>query len=82
MLDNVLWPKSLEDHLIGVAFGPLPFDRVSHGPGQDREPEELARDDDQKEAWGRPVGLLQLPDGSILVSDDGGNRVWRVSWRR
>jgi len=42
----------------------------------------ISRDDDQKEAWGRPVGLLQLPDGSLLVSDDGGNRVWRVSWRR
>ena len=26
-------------------------------------------------------GLLQLPDGSLLVSDDGGNRVWRVSYR-
>ena len=23
--------------------------------------------------------LLQLPDGSILVSDDGGNKIWRVS---
>jgi glucose/arabinose dehydrogenase len=40
----------------------------------------VARDDEEKEAWGRPVGLLQLPDGSILVSDDGGNRVWRVSY--
>ena len=39
----------------------------------------IARDDDEKQAWGRPVGLLQLPDGSLLVSDDGGNRVWRVS---
>ena len=49
------------------------------------EPEEflagfIARDDDEKQAWGRPVGLLQLPDGSLLVSDDGGNRVWRVSY--
>jgi glucose/arabinose dehydrogenase len=42
----------------------------------------IARDDDEKEAWGRPVGLLQLPDGSLLVSDDGGNRVWRVSYRK
>jgi glucose/arabinose dehydrogenase len=41
----------------------------------------IARDDEEKQAWGRPVGLLQLPDGSILVSDDGGNRVWRVSYR-
>jgi glucose/arabinose dehydrogenase len=24
--------------------------------------------------------LLQMPDGSLLVSDDGGNRVWRVSY--
>ena len=35
---------------------------------------------DQKEAWGRPVGLLQMPDGSLLISDDGGNRIWRVSY--
>lgn len=42
----------------------------------------IARDDDEKQAWGRPVGLLQLPDGSLLVSDDGGNRIWRVSYRR
>lgn len=41
----------------------------------------IARDDEEKQAWGRPVGLLQLPDGSLLVSDDGGNRVWRVSYR-
>ena len=36
---------------------------------------------DQKEVWGRPVGLLQLADGSLLVSDDGGNRIWRVSYK-
>jgi glucose/arabinose dehydrogenase len=40
----------------------------------------IARDDDEKQAWGRPVGLLQLPDGSLLVSDDGGNRIWRVTY--
>ena len=41
----------------------------------------IARDDDEKQAWGRPVGLLQMPDGSLLVSDDAGNRLWRVSYR-
>jgi glucose/arabinose dehydrogenase len=40
----------------------------------------IARDDEEKEAWGRPVGLLQLDDGSMLVSDDAGNRIWRVSY--
>ncbi|HEV8304559.1 MAG TPA: PQQ-dependent sugar dehydrogenase [Gemmatimonadales bacterium] len=29
--------------------------------------------------WGRPVGLLVMPDGALLVSDDVGARIWRVS---
>jgi glucose/arabinose dehydrogenase len=36
---------------------------------------------DQREVWGRPVGLLQLPDGSLLVSDDGNNRIWHLSYK-
>ena len=36
---------------------------------------------DSREVWGRPVGLLQLTDGSILVSDDGGNKIWRVYYK-
>jgi glucose/arabinose dehydrogenase len=32
--------------------------------------------------WGRPVGLLVLPDGSLLVSDDTGGKIWRVSYGR
>jgi glucose/arabinose dehydrogenase len=35
---------------------------------------------DKKEVWGRPVALLELPDGSVLVSEDGGNKVWRISY--
>jgi len=35
---------------------------------------------DRKEVWGRPVGLLQLPDGSLLVSDDGAGKLWRISY--
>ena len=30
--------------------------------------------------WGRPVGLLVMPDGALLVSDDTGDRIWRVSY--
>lgn len=37
---------------------------------------------DQREVWGRPVGLLQLSDGSLLLSDDGGKKVWRVSYKK
>lgn len=28
---------------------------------------------------GRPVGLAELPDGSLLVADDAGNTLWRVA---
>jgi glucose/arabinose dehydrogenase len=35
---------------------------------------------DSNEAWGRPVGLLVLPDGSLLITDDGANKIWRVSY--
>ena len=37
---------------------------------------------DKKEVWGRPVGLLQLRDGSLLVSDDGGKVIWRISYKK
>jgi len=30
--------------------------------------------------WGRPVGTTIAPDGSLLVSDDGSNSIWRVSY--
>jgi len=38
-------------------------------------------DPDKREVWGRPVGLLQQPDGSLLLTDDGGNKVWRISYK-
>ncbi len=30
--------------------------------------------------WGRPVGVTVAPDGSLLVTDDGSNSIWRVSY--
>jgi len=36
-------------------------------------------DPNSKMVWGRPVGLAQMVDGSLLVLDDGGNRIWRVT---
>lgn len=32
-----------------------------------------------QESWGRPVDLEYLPDGSLLVSDDAGNRIYRIT---
>jgi glucose/arabinose dehydrogenase len=30
--------------------------------------------------WGRPVGVTVAADGALLVSDDGSNSIWRVSY--
>jgi glucose/arabinose dehydrogenase len=30
------------------------------------------------DVWGRPVGMTEAPDGSLLVSDDGSNSIWRI----
>src|SRR5215471_9813878 len=36
---------------------------------------------DSRQVWGRPVGLMQLPDGSLLISEDGNNRIWHLSYK-
>jgi glucose/arabinose dehydrogenase len=38
-------------------------------------------EDDKRVAWGRPVDVLQLPDGSLLVSDDRAHAIYRISYR-
>jgi glucose/arabinose dehydrogenase/beta-lactamase superfamily II metal-dependent hydrolase len=34
---------------------------------------------DEGYPWGRPVGVAVAADGSLLVSDDGSNTIWRVA---
>jgi len=37
-------------------------------------------DADNSQVWGRPAGVVTLPDGSLLISDDVGQTVWRVTY--
>lgn len=37
-------------------------------------------DEKGREVWGRPVGLTMIKDGSLLVVDDGGNKIWRITY--
>jgi glucose/arabinose dehydrogenase len=37
---------------------------------------------DNERAWGRPVDLLVMPDGSLLISDDTANAVYRVTYSK
>jgi glucose/arabinose dehydrogenase len=35
---------------------------------------------DQRAVWGRPVGLLQMPDGSLLISEDGNSKIYHLTY--
>jgi glucose/arabinose dehydrogenase len=35
---------------------------------------------DNDHVWGRPVGITVAADGSLLVSDDASNSIWRISY--
>ena len=34
------------------------------------------------QVWGRPVGVAVAPDGSLMVTDDGSNSIWRVTYTK
>ena len=62
-----------------VAFIPFSAGKPQSGPKDFLTGFMLAPE--KREVWGRPVGLFQLPDGSLLLSDDGGNKIWRISYK-
>ena len=60
-----------------VAFVPFQNGKPS-GPPEDFLTGFIA-DESKNEVYGKPVGLLVMEDGSLLVADDAGNTIWRVS---
>jgi glucose/arabinose dehydrogenase len=34
------------------------------------------------DVWGRPVGVAELNDGSLIVSEDGNGTLWRIAYMR
>ncbi|WP_111669440.1 PQQ-dependent sugar dehydrogenase [Algoriphagus litoralis] len=39
-------------------------------------------DEASQEVWGRPVDVQELPDGSLLISDDMANCIYRVAYSK
>ena len=37
---------------------------------------------ENERAWARPVDLLVMPDGALLISDDTANAVYRITYRK
>jgi glucose/arabinose dehydrogenase len=59
-----------------VAFVPFSNGRPS-GPPEDFLTGFIASES-RKDVYGRPVGVAMLRDGSLVVADDAGSRIWRV----
>jgi glucose/arabinose dehydrogenase len=62
-----------------VSFVPFKSGKPS-GPIEDFVTGWLINDGSPVTTWGRPVGTLVLADGSLLIADDGGSRIWRVRY--
>lgn len=37
---------------------------------------------EERDVWGRPTGVLQTADGSLLVSEDGAKKIYKISYKR
>jgi glucose/arabinose dehydrogenase len=61
-----------------VVFVPFEGGRPTGGPS--RFLFGFAPDPASETIYGRPVGVAELRDGSVLVSDDGAKVIWRVSY--
>jgi glucose/arabinose dehydrogenase len=57
----------------------IPIDRSGRAKGEYQDfLTGFVVDDDH--VWGRPVGVVEAPDGSLLISDDASNSIWRVRY--
>jgi glucose/arabinose dehydrogenase len=72
------WNRSQRDGY-KVAF--IPFENGKPGGPQQNLVTGFMLAPGSRDVWGRPVGLLELPDGSVLLSDDGGRKIWRIAYK-
>lgn len=70
------WNKSVR---VGYEVIRVPLHHGAHASG-DYEDFLTGFVVDNGHVWGRPVGITVATDGSLLVTDDGSNSIWRVSY--
>jgi glucose/arabinose dehydrogenase len=69
------WNRS---SFVGYKVVFVPFDNGKPGKPEDFLTGFIA-DESKNEVYGRPVGVIVLDDGSLLVADDDAGTIWRVS---
>jgi glucose/arabinose dehydrogenase len=54
--------------------------KLSYTTRADESADRANRGGKQLQAWGRPVDVLVMPDGALLVSDDTADAIYRISY--
>lgn len=69
-------------HFTGYKIVRVPFDAAGrpNGPMEDFVTGWLVDPAYSNEVYGRPAGLLEDSDGSLLIADDWGGRIWRIRY--
>jgi glucose/arabinose dehydrogenase len=70
------WNRSVR---VGYEVIRVPMHRTSRASG-DYEDFLTGFVVDNGHVWGRPVGITEARDGSLLVTDDGSNSIWRIRY--
>ncbi len=60
----------------------IPFEKGKPEGGYENFLTGWVPDEAGPDVWGRPVGLTMIKDGSLLVVDDGGKKIWRVTYKK
>ncbi|MEO5788043.1 MAG: sorbosone dehydrogenase family protein, partial [Gelidibacter sp.] len=71
------WNRSV---LAGYKVAFIPFENGKPKPPEDFLTGFIA-DLDSSEVYGRPVAVTVSPQGDLLVNDDAGDVIWKVSYK-
>jgi glucose/arabinose dehydrogenase len=74
--ENGSWNKSVR---VGYEVIRAPLHQTGHATGE-YEDFMTGFAVDNENVWGRPVGVTMAPDGSLPVTDDASNTLWRISY--
>jgi glucose/arabinose dehydrogenase len=91
--DGISFPESMRGSLFVALHGSwnrsvpvgykvirIPFDAANAGQAEDFATGWMADEGNRGSVWGRPVDVLVAPDGALLVSDDDGGAVYRITF--
>ncbi len=71
------WNRSVP---VGYKVIRIPFAGGNPGQAEDFATGWMASAGDRGSVWGRPVDVLVAPDGALLVSDDDGGVIYRITY--